>query len=147
MFHCSMEYFLIWAALLVSLAPFSNLWYWIFYALSCEFERWAKDKIDTTRIHEEEKFTQVLWISVTAQWLHRYSSICDIIPGSISVTVLKREAFFANGSWRLCVFLVTFFPPNSSRWLCCSGIALADYWKLTCSWTPADLHIEQVWVI
>lgn len=156
MFHCNMEYLLIWDTLLVSVAPLSNLPCWIFYTLSRELKQWAEDKVCSAWIQGHEMFTlnlcvhmirkELIYIGTTSFSL---GCCCVTISGSISVTVLQRKAcYFVDGAWRPCVFLVAgrcfFFFWSSSRWLCCSGVALADYRKLTCSWSPADLNIEKV---
>lgn len=82
--------------------------------------------------------------------LHRCG--CDAISSSISFTVHQRKACCVvdDDAWLLYVFLVSglrccccwVFFWSSSRWPS-SGVAIADYRKLTCSWSPTDLSTEQ----
>lgn len=103
MFHCNMECLLIWATLLVSVAPLSNLPCWIFYTLSCELKRWAKDKIGSPLIQEEETCAGNLCVhmireELTSWWQYLYIGTtpfsgdwcCETIPGSFSVTVTSE---------------------------------------------------------
>lgn len=141
MFHCSMECLLIWDPLLVSVSPISNLLCLIFHMSQgknriCESQKclhniffFFRSEALTGCVHTHNiQFRQLLLL------LHLFQ------------VQWQEKSLLFGWSWAAgCCFFVLFFVVvfwSRNRWLCCSGGAVADNGKLTCSWSCANLNVD-----